>query len=78
MKLSNQAIGAIMLALQNSLAHQTDIMPIFEGWNLFIKDGQVFVDNPPVLEVDDDDFSEGEEEEGDDDVLDFLTRPDEE
>ena len=68
MKLSNQAVGCIMMALQSSLANQTDILPIFEEWNLFMKDGELFVDNPPVLEVD---FSSDEDE----DVLDFLTDP---
>jgi len=75
MKLSNQAIGAIMFALQNSLAHQTDIQPVFEGWNLFMKDGELFVENPPHLEVEEVDFSE-EDEIGNDEILDFLTNPD--
>ena len=34
MKLSNQAIGAIMMALQNSLMEQSDIVPVLKGFNL--------------------------------------------
>lgn len=73
MKLSNQAIGAVMLALQNSLATQSDILPVFQGWDLFIKDGEIFVDNPPVMEA----TFPDEEDDDADEVLDFLTSPDE-
>ena len=31
MKLSNQALGAIMMALQKSLLEQTDIVPVLKG-----------------------------------------------
>lgn len=50
MKLSNQALGAIMAALQNSLAHMTDIVPVLAGWDLYIQEGELFVENPPHLE----------------------------
>ena len=33
-KLSNQALGAIMMALQESLLSQSDIVPILQGFNL--------------------------------------------
>lgn len=75
MKLSNQAMGAIMFALQNSLANQTDIVPVFESWNLFMKDGQLFVENAPYVELSADVEDEGEEYDG---IVDFLTEPDEE
>ena len=60
MKLSNQAIGAIMMALQNSLMEQSDIVPVLKGFNLtkspdtsrwVTKDGEINVDNPPVIRV---------------------------
>ena len=35
MKLSDQALGAIMLALQNSLMNQTDIVPVLKEFDLF-------------------------------------------
>ena len=48
--LSDQALGAIMLALQNSLMHQTDIVPVLK--NLKLVDGpnnEIIVLNPPIL-----------------------------
>ena len=60
MKLSNQAIGAIMMALQNSLMEQSDIVPVLKGFNLVkspdtsrwgTKDGEIAVQNPPVVRV---------------------------
>ena len=68
MKFSNQALGAIMAALQNSLAHMTDIVPEFQGWNLYIENGEIFVENPPYLEV-------VFEEDDPDAVLDLLGEP---
>ena len=58
--LSNQAIGAIMMALQNSLMEQSDIVPVLKGFNLVkspetsrwgTKDGEVNVENAPVVRV---------------------------
>ena len=58
MKLSNQAIRAIMLALQNSLMNQTDITPVLQGFNLVksedtkrwgSKNGEVDVENSPMV-----------------------------
>ena len=34
MNLSNQALGAIMLALQESLLSQSDIVPVLKGFEL--------------------------------------------
>tara|TARA_R100000231_G_C5322611_1_gene163898 strand:- start:647 stop:868 length:222 start_codon:yes stop_codon:yes gene_type:complete len=60
MKLSNQAIGAIMMALQNSLMEQSDIVPILKNFDLVksdntnrwgTKNGEVNVENPPVIRV---------------------------
>ena len=33
MKLSNQALGAIMMALQKSLMEQSDIIPVLTGFD---------------------------------------------
>ena len=50
--LSNQAIGAIMMALQKSLLEQTDIVPTLQGFEVQIDDsGQLVVTNPRVVEV---------------------------
>ena len=51
-KLSNQAIGAIMLALQKSLIEQTDIVPTLEGFNIQVDDsGELVIINPPTFEI---------------------------
>ena len=48
--LSNQAIGAIMMALQKSLMEQSDIVPVLQGFEVQIDDsGQLVVINPPVV-----------------------------
>lgn len=49
-KLSNQALGAIMLALQNSLLTQTDIVPVLKSFELFLDaNGELVVSNPPTV-----------------------------
>ena len=50
--LSNQAVGAIMMALQNSLMNQSDIVPVLTGFEIQIDDSsQLVVMNPPTVEV---------------------------
>ena len=50
--LSNQAIGAIMMALQKSLMEQADIVPTLSGFEVQIDDsGQLVIMNPPVVKV---------------------------
>jgi hypothetical protein len=51
-KLSSQAIGAIMMALQKSLIEQSDIVPTLQGFQIQIDDlGELVVMNPPTVEV---------------------------
>ena len=51
-KLSNQAIGAIMMALQKSLMEQSDIVPVLTNFKVQIDDtNQLVVTNPPVVEA---------------------------
>lgn len=51
-KLSNQAIAAIMMALQKSLIEQSDITPVLQGFNVQVDDsGELVVMNPPSVEV---------------------------
>ena len=53
-KLSNQAVGAIMMALQKSLLEQSDITPVLKGFQIQVDDaGQLVVMNPPTVEVKD-------------------------
>ena len=50
--LSNQAVGAIMLALQKSLMEQSDIVPVLTGFEIQIDDtNQLVIMNPPVVEM---------------------------
>ena len=49
-KLSNQALGAVMMALQNSLLTQTDIVPVLKGFELIVdQNGELVVSNPPTV-----------------------------
>tara|TARA_R100001082_G_C4262566_1_gene116191 strand:- start:240 stop:446 length:207 start_codon:yes stop_codon:yes gene_type:complete len=49
-KLSNQAIGAIMMALQKSLMEQTDIVPVLQEFQVQVDDaGELVVMNPPKV-----------------------------
>tara|TARA_Y100001937_G_scaffold128850_1_gene209075 strand:+ start:46389 stop:46592 length:204 start_codon:yes stop_codon:yes gene_type:complete len=53
MKLSDQALGAIMMALQNSLMNQTDIVPVLKDFDLMMNENEeVVVLNPPPVELD--------------------------
>ena len=38
MKLSNQAVGAVMMALQKSLLEQSDIVPVLREFKLEVDD----------------------------------------
>ena len=50
--LSNQAIGAVIMALQKSLMEQSDIVPVLQGFEIQIDDsGQLVVMNPPVVKT---------------------------
>lgn len=49
MKLSNQALGAIMMALQESLLNQLDIVPILRGFELQNGEDGLTVMNPPTV-----------------------------
>ena len=52
MKLSDQALGAVMMALQKSLLEQTDIVPVLNNFD-FVSNGQeLFVKNPPLVKFD--------------------------
>ena len=65
MKLSNQAMGALMMALQKSLLEQTDIVPILQSFEFEkapdtkkwgSKNGQLVVKNPPSFKIEEDEF----------------------
>jgi hypothetical protein len=54
LKLSNQALGAIMMALQESLLNELDIVPILQGFELQDGDDGLTVMNPPTVRFTDD------------------------
>ena len=52
MKLSDQALGAIMMALQKALTEQTDIVPVLKAFELDLMDnGELLVKNPPTVKT---------------------------
>ena len=51
MKLSDQAVGALLMTLQKCLSEQTDITELLSDWKLEERDGEVFVLNPPAVSV---------------------------
>ena len=53
-KLSNQALGAVMMALQESLLNQLDIVPILKGFELQESDDGLVVTNPPTVRLSND------------------------
>lgn len=52
MKLSVQALKALMMALQKSLLEQSDIVPVLKGFD-FVKDenDELVVTNPPTVDL---------------------------
>ena len=74
MKLTNQAMGALMMALQKSLMEQSDIVPVLAEMNFQINpddssQSTLVVTNPPVVSLEGTtapftiEEAEGEEEE---------------
>lgn len=52
MKLSNQAMGAIMMALQKSLLEQSDIVPTLKDFDFQLGEGEeLIVNNPPNFKI---------------------------
>ncbi len=53
MKLSDQALSCVMVALQKSLMEQSDIVPVLKGFEMAVStlaDGtkELYVKNPPT------------------------------
>ena len=52
LKLSDEALGAVMLALQKSLMEQSDIVPVLKGFNFKVnEEKELFIMNPPILKL---------------------------
>ena len=52
MKLSDQALGAVMMALQKSLLEQTDIVPVLKDFDFVLEGEELLVTNAPTFKVD--------------------------
>ena len=60
MKLSHQALGSIMMALQKSLLEQTDIVPVlleFDFQTSEEEEDELVVSNPPTFKINDEEHS---------------------
>jgi len=53
MKMSDQAVGAVMMALQKSLMEQSDIVPVLSGFKIQDSPQGLVVMNPPLVKFDD-------------------------
>jgi hypothetical protein len=56
MKLSNQAVGALMMALQRSLMEQSDIVPVLQDMDFQVNpedlsQTELVVSNPPTINL---------------------------
>ena len=51
MKLSDQALGAVMMALQKSLLEESDITPVLKGFDFVLDEEELVVKNPPSFKV---------------------------
>tara|TARA_Y100000310_G_scaffold334837_1_gene415494 strand:+ start:19 stop:219 length:201 start_codon:yes stop_codon:yes gene_type:complete len=49
---SNQACGAIMMALQKGILEQTDITDIIKGFDVRLREGELVITNPPIFAAD--------------------------
>jgi len=58
MKLSNQALGALMLALQKSLLEQSDITTVLKEFEFANTEEGLWIKNPPIVK-----FNYADEEE---------------
>jgi hypothetical protein len=49
MHISDQAVGALMMALQKSLMEQSDIVPVIKGFKFRNSEAGLMVMNPPLV-----------------------------
>ena len=51
MHFSDQAMGAVMMALQKSLMEQSDIVPTLKGFKFKLSEQGLMVMNPPLVKL---------------------------
>ena len=54
MHLSDQAMGALMMALQRALLEQSDIVPVLKGFKFRLGEDGLMVMNPPTVKLNQD------------------------
>jgi hypothetical protein len=54
MKLSDQAMGSLMMVLQKCLMEQSDIVPMLKELDFVVAGEELEVTNPPALHIDQD------------------------
>jgi hypothetical protein len=59
MKLSNQALGSLMLALQKSLLEQSDITDVLKEFEFVDTEDGLWIKNPPTVKFN---YADTEEE----------------
>ena len=67
--LSDQALGAVMMALQRSLMEQSDIVHVLKNLNFVPTDDGLVVKNPPIVKFDADGMILNEAVEDEEDAL---------
>ena len=61
MFLTDQAVGAVMMALQRSLMQQSDIVPALKDFRFRLSTDGLLVLNPPVVKFDNDEDEDSQE-----------------
>ena len=61
MYLSDQALGALMMALQRSLLEQSDIVPVMKGLKFRLSEDGLMVMNPPTVKLSEQALDEAED-----------------
>jgi hypothetical protein len=51
MFMNDQAVGAVMMALQKSLMEQSDIVPVLKGFKFRLSEKGLLVINPPLVKA---------------------------
>lgn len=63
MKISDQALGAIMMALQKSLMEQSDIVPVLKEFDFQLNENEeLMVLNPPTVSTENNNINPSIEE----------------
>ena len=63
-RFSDQAIAALMMALQRSLMEQSDIVPVLKSFDVLLhkEKGELFIKNPGIIRMSPEGVFDSEEE----------------